>query len=912
MSAGGVMGGQGIVRGLGLATLLLCAIGAMLALAPGAWATTITVNTNADGAPADDGSCMLREAIVASNTDTASGASGGECAAGSGADTIAFDGAQFDFATGGTEADSTITIDTSGTGDLPANGQQVAVDGCSATPDHAGPCVGLRPDVTGTATAIRVTASNSAVRGLAITHAFQGLFYGADNTGLELTNDWFGIRLGGGAEGNTVGATLAGDQATVGGTAGATGSSPADRNVFGNNAALFAGSTAVAITGSSNTVLGNYFGAAADGTTSAPNDTDIEVQGPNGTDAPQDNVIGGTVSTAAAATSACDDVCNVIASGTENAGVVLGGADGSGNVPPSDTTIAGNFVGLDVNGDPLPNAVGIDVGQSHGTTIGGDDPDDGDRNYIGGTVGDAGSGVNSGNDSTGLLMRGNYLSLTTDGTAAAPTGTSASARIRGTGPEIRDNRFGSSPDGPFVGLELLADMGVVAGNVFGVGTGGEDLGHPESAIEVFGNSNLIGGSAGSEANVIGFSDSSGDIAGGAPGITLQGGDGNPVDGNYIGTDASAADLGNEGPGVLVEGDSHDNVVGGTTAASENVISNNGEGGNGADAITIEDDPDNTSNRLLRNTGAGNADLFIDLGADGAGNNGATGPNHGVQAPTGLVASTTRYVGLAEPGAVVRAYDADGAQFGRIDAFLGQATTDSNGLWHVTYGAPVPLARHVDANQTSGLNSSETVGGIQAVDGADSTPPNTSITSGPPSPTSDKTPDFKFVANEGGARFLCRVDFEDWQSCDSGAFTTQPLANGPHTFHALAIDAAGNVDPTDAARTFTVDTSAAPPPGGGSADTRAPETEITEAPKKKVKSKKKKVKVTFGFSADEPGSSFECSLDGDPFEPCTSPDKEKVKKGKHTFGVRAKDAAGNVDSTPAEDGFKVRKKKKKKK
>ena len=41
------------------------------------------------------------------------------------------------------------------------------------------------------------------------------------------------------------------------------------------------------------------------------------------------------------------------------------------------------------------------------------------------------------------------------------------------------------------------------------------------------------------------------------------------------------------------------------------------------------------------------------------------------------------------------------------------------------------------------------------------------------------------------------------------------------------------------------------------------------------------------------------------------DLKKLKKGKHTFLVRATDAAGNTDATPAEDAFTVKKKKKKK-
>ncbi len=94
----------------------------------------------------------------------------------------------------------------------------------------------------------------------------------------------------------------------------------------------------------------------------------------------------------------------------------------------------------------------------------------------------------------------------------------------------------------------------------------------------------------------------------------------------------------------------------------------------------------------------------------------------------------------------------------------------------------------------------------------------------------------------------------------------------------------------------------------SVDCAAPETQITKHPKDKVRTKKKRAKATFEFSSSEANVSFECSLDGQPFVPCTSPDTVKVKKGKHTFSVRARDTAGNVDATPASDDWKVKKKK----
>src|SRR3954454_5298916 len=74
---------------------LIAALVATLALAVApAWATRvaraaapIAVTSTAD-VLANDGQCTLREAVIAANTDKASGALAGECPAGSGADTV--------------------------------------------------------------------------------------------------------------------------------------------------------------------------------------------------------------------------------------------------------------------------------------------------------------------------------------------------------------------------------------------------------------------------------------------------------------------------------------------------------------------------------------------------------------------------------------------------------------------------------------------------------------------------------------------------------------------------------------------------------------------------------------------------------------------------------------------------------
>jgi hypothetical protein len=98
---------------------------------------------------------------------------------------------------------------------------------------------------------------------------------------------------------------------------------------------------------------------------------------------------------------------------------------------------------------------------------------------------------------------------------------------------------------------------------------------------------------------------------------------------------------------------------------------------------------------------------------------------------------------------------------------------------------------------------------------------------------------------------------------------------------------------------------APPDPG---DQNPPDTTISERPQDKTKKKT----ATFAFGSSEEGSTFECSVDVAQFVPCSSPFTETVGKGKHTFQVRAIDAAGNLDNSPASDVWEVRKKKKKKK
>ena len=209
---------------------------------------------------------------------------------------------------------------------------------------------------------------------------------------------------------------------------------------------------------------------------------------------------------------------------------------------------------------------------------------------------------------------------------------------------------------------------------------------------------------------------------------------------------------------------------------------------------------------------------------------------------------------------------------------------------------------VDFNATAGQEYKFQIG--SAVDNAqgtisgsitriDTDPPETSITFGPSGLTTDSTPTFGLGSDEAGSTFQCRIDASAFAPCTS-PFTTISLADGAHTLDVVATDTAGNPDATPARRSFQIDTT-------------APETSITKAPKAKIKTKRKRVRVSFEFTADEKAT-FQCSLDGEPFAACTSPSVRKARKGAHVFAVRATDAAGNADATPATTEFKVKRRK----
>ena len=139
-----------------------------------------------------------------------------------------------------------------------------------------------------------------------------------------------------------------------------------------------------------------------------------------------------------------------------------------------------------------------------------------------------------------------------------------------------------------------------------------------------------------------------------------------------------------------------------------------------------------------------------------------------------------------------------------------------------HGAPTALPAAVNAaivdNASTGKVTSPGTGSpnrllYSAASPGDTTPPETTITSGPAdgSTTSDNTPTFAFSSSEANSTFECQdTPTGVWAACASPS-ERGSLANGSYTFGVRARDASGNVDPLPAQRAFTVNATTPPPP-----------------------------------------------------------------------------------------------------
>lgn len=186
-------------------------------------------------------------------------------------------------------------------------------------------------------------------------------------------------------------------------------------------------------------------------------------------------------------------------------------------------------------------------------------------------------------------------------------------------------------------------------------------------------------------------------------------------------------------------------------------------------------------------------------------------------------------------------------------------------------------------------------------------------------TEEATPTFDFTYTGAAAELFCGVDSvaDGGTPCKaSSSFTpSSPVSPGLHSMIVGDGPLAPHLGNKGTIRDFAVEQTPNP-------DLTVPDTELTAGPGADGTTEATAdSRPTFSFKADQ-DSVFQCSLDGGAFLPCGSADAGETashklsadeaidayiapgESGEHTFAVRAQNAAGNVDLSPATATFKI--------
>jgi hypothetical protein len=474
------------------------------------------------------------------------------------------------------------------------------------------------------------------------------------------------------------------------------------------------------------------------------------------------------------------------------------------------------------------------------------------------------------------VIHSNYIGLNAGGLGAVPNtnyGVMVGAANKATigGPSVSSaavnvNRIAGGEYGIFA---AEGDALKVESNAIGTNAVGNEV-TPPSAVGIFDlalgvtepavialNSVRMGGGVGIDQGFAGSQITSNSIVGGEFGIRtrVSGGEGSLIEGNGV--------EGAEQNGILIEDDGNEvlgNFVRESGAAGIRIQTPNNEGllpssgnliggpfagensisENGGAAIEISD-LEESANEVGANAGVENAGTFVDLVSANPGTE-PNGPNHGIKPPTISSATPSAMSGTALPGSRVLVFRKATAAPGEIKSFIGEATADGSGVWKVAYEDQSEQALTLpEGTNVAALQTSPSDGSSELAFTIAETPKPEEKGSG--------------GGGTGGGK--------------EGGGGTKPKGKGKAK--------------------------------GKAKDKTPPDTRITKGPPRRTH----KRKAVFKFVSTEAGSTFQCRLDRKPFKGCRSPKKYKrLKPGKHVFKVRAIDAAGNVDPTPAVRRFKV--------
>ena len=264
-----------------------------------------------------------------------------------------------------------------------------------------------------------------------------------------------------------------------------------------------------------------------------------------------------------------------------------------------------------------------------------------------------------------------------------------------------------------------------------------------------------------------------------------------------------------------------------------------------------------------------------------------------------------------------------------DLLDGGADRDNANWANFGSGVTIDLAQHVAGligpqgearcNNTNELTSLQEIEDIEATNGGD----NLIGDAGPNQLLGRDGPD-NYFAGAGNDLLLANsedsnpLNFEDadpivdcGEGFDTALIDLAPVVDGPPVGCESVEERAPNsfrppdTPPNPEPNPAVTEPPPPPPRKPPKPDRRPPATHLRRHPAALLFTSGPRRRVSFAFSASEPGAVFHCKLDGQPWRVCRSPRAYLVPSGRHIFRVFAIDVAGNRDRSPATFGFRVR-------
>ena len=274
---------------------------------------------------------------------------------------------------------------------------------------------------------------------------------------------------------------------------------------------------------------------------------------------------------------------------------------------------------------------------------------------------------------------------------------------------------------------------------------------------------------------------------------------------------TAVSNGSPGWGILISTDGTSR----TSVDARNVIANGGSGGSSVDVrvgnggsptaeAAVDLSSSNYDTRCEFAAGSCNGGAGLSITTPGSGTNQTAAPvfadSEFHQDPT----SPTRDKGTTD--ASVGTGDVDGDQRSQ-GAAVDIGADEFNELPPPPPPPPPPPTSDpadppVDSNPPVDSDQPADPDQPMVTDPGDTDPPETAIRKAPPNSLPGTTARFRFVSDEAGSSFQCKLDKGPFRSCRSGR-RYRHLDDGRHRFLVRATDAAGNADPTAARDAFRV-------------------------------------------------------------------------------------------------------------